>query len=276
MKKNRKRLLLAAGALAVFLFAMWGPEMLAKYRDKTVFYQITTETVENQSQGYRYLLTENEKIYLLSKCLNSQTLPASEQSVRANEGEEEFAYEEVSGNYAFVRNRNTAEKTEQRSAEIFELCNEQIEKLQELGVIPESVQPVSEDSYTAQLYSAIDVTEPRNNVSVWKISFSPDTKNVSKSNRLMDAYLDDETGKIYEFYLRSEKTWEDMEPETMVEAWSSCLRLTGVEAYETENPLSETTPDYEKYRFPGMETGGTVVTIGCYDGINELFLKISK
>lgn len=276
MKKNRKRLLLAAGALAVFLFAMWGPEMLAKYRDKTVFYQITTETVENQSQGYRYLLTENEKIYLLSKCLNSQTLPASEQSVRVNEGEEEFAYEEVSGNYAFVRNRNTAEKTEQRSAEIFELCNEQIEKLQELGVIPESVQPVSEDSYTAQLYSAIDVTEPRNNVSVWKISFSPDTKNVSKSNRLMDAYLDDETGKIYEFYLRSEKTWEDMEPETMVEAWSSYLGLTGMEAYETENPLSETTPDYEKYRFPGMETGGTVVTIGCYDGINELFLKISK
>lgn len=276
MKKNRKRLLLAAGALAVFLFAMWGPEMLAKYRDKTVFYQITTETVENQSQGYRYLLTENEKIYLLSKCLNSQTLPASEQSVRVNEGEEEFAYEEVSGNYAFVRNRNTAEKTEQRSAEIFELCNEQIEKLQELGVIPESVQPVSEDSYTAQLYSAIDVTEPRNNVSVWKISFSPDTKNVSKSNRLMDAYLDDETGKIYEFYLRSEKTWEDMETETMVEAWSSYLGLTGMEAYETENPLSETTPDYEKYRFPGMETGGTVVTIGCYDGINELFLKISK
>lgn len=276
MKKNRKRLLLAAGALAVFLFAMWGPEMLAKYRDKTVFYQITTETVENQSQGYRYLLTENEKIYLLSKCLNSQTLPASEQSVRVNEGEEEFAYEEVSGNYAFVRNRNTAEKTEQRSAEIFELCNEQIEKLQELGVIPESVQPVSEDSYTAQLYSAIDVTEPRNNVSVWKISFSPDTKNVSKSNRLMDAYLDDETGKIYEFYLRSEKTWEDMEPETMVEAWSGYLGLTGMEAYETENPLSETTPDYEKYRFPGMETGGTVVTIGCYDGINELFLKISK
>ena len=109
MKKNRKRLLLTAGALAVFLFAMWGPEMLAKYRDKTVFYQITTETVENQSQGYRYLLTENEKIYLLSKCLNSQTLPASEQSVRVNEGEEEFAYEEVSGNYAFVRNRNTAE-----------------------------------------------------------------------------------------------------------------------------------------------------------------------
>lgn len=274
MKKNRKLPLLAAGALAVFLFAMWGPEMLAKYRDKTVFYQITTETVENQSQGYRYLLTENEKIYLLSKCLNSQTLPASEQSVRANE--EEFAYEEVSGNYAFVRNRNTAEKVEQRAAEIFELCNEQIEKLQELGVIPEGVQPVSEDSYTAQLYSAIDVTEPRNNVSVWKISFSSELKNVSKSNRLMDAYLDDETGKIYEFYLRSEKTWEEMEPETMVEAWRGYLGLTGMEAYVSENPLSETTSDYKKYRFPGMETGGTVVTIGCYDGINELFLKISK
>jgi len=276
MKRNRKLPFLVAGALFVFLFAMWGPEMLAKYRDKTVFYRITTETVENQSQGYRYLLTENEKIYLLSKCLNSQTLPASEQSVRANTAEEEFAYEEVSGNYAFVRNRNAAEKTERAEAEVFELCNEQIGKLQELGVIPESLQPVSEDSYTAQLYSAIDVTEPRNNITVWKISFSSEIKNVSKSNRLMDAYLDDETGKIYEFYLRSDKTWEDMEPEAMVEAWSSYIGLTGMEAYESENPLSETTSDYKKYRFPGMENGGTVVTIGCYEGINELFLKISK
>lgn len=276
MKNNRKLALMVAGALAVFLFAMWGPELLAKYRDKTVFYRIATETVENQSQGYRYLLTENEKIYLLSKCLNSQTLPASEQSVRAKAAEEEAAFEEISGNYAFVRNRNTAEKTERTEAEVLELCNDQIEKLQELGVMPETVQPVSQEFYTAQLYSAIDVTEPRNNVSVWKISFSSEVKNVSKSNRLMDAYLEDETGNIYEFYLRSDKTWEEMEPEKMVEAWSGYIGLTGMEAYESENPLSETASNYKKYRFPGMEDGGTVVTIGCYDGINELFIKISK
>lgn len=274
--KNNKKLLMVAGAFLVFLFAMWGPEMIAKYRDRTVFYQITTETVENQSQGYRYLLSENEKIYLLSKCLNSQTLPASEQSIRAESAGEEFDYEELSGNYAFVRNRNTAVKNEREEQEIFALCNEQIVLLQELGLIPESVQPVSEDTYTAELYSAIDVTEPQNNVSVWKVSLSTDMKNVDKSNRLIDAYIDDTTGKIYEFYVRSELTWEDMEPERMVKTWSDYVGLTGMEAYETDNPLSETTSDYKKYRFPGMENGGTIVTIGCYEGINELFLKISK
>lgn len=274
--KNNKKLLMVAGAFLVFLFAMWGPEMIARYRDKTVFYQITTETVENQSQGYRYLLSENEKIYLLSKCLNSQTLPASEQSIRAESAGEEFDYEELSGNYAFVRNRNTAVKNEREEQEIFALCNEQIVLLQELGLIPESVQPVSEDAYTAELYSAIDVTEPQNNVSVWKVSLSTDMKNVDKSNRLIDAYIDDTTGKIYEFYVRSELTWEDMEPERMVKTWSDYVGLTGMEVYETDNPLSETTSDYKKYRFPGMENGGTIVTIGCYEGINELFLKISK
>lgn len=274
--KNNKKLFLAAGALFVFLFAAWGPEMLAKYRDNTVFYQITTETVENQSQGYRYLLSENEKIYLLSKCLNSQTLPASEQSIRADSSGEEFEYEELSGNYAFVRNRDTAVKTERDEAEIFELCNEQIDRLQELGVIPETVQPVSGDAYTAELYSAIDVTEPQNNVAVWKVSLSADMINMDKSNRLMDAYMDDATGKIYEFYVRSERTWEDMEPEMIAAQWSDYVGLTGMEAYESDNPLSETTTDYKKYRVPGMENAGTIVTVGCFEGINELFLKISK
>lgn len=275
MKKNKK-LLMVAGAFLVFLFAMWGPEMIAKYRDKTVFYQITTETVENQSQGYRYLLSENEKIYLLSKCLNSQTLPASEQSFRSEAAGEEFEYEELSGNYAFVRNRNMAAESKREEQEIFELCNEQIIQLQELGVMPETVQTVSRDAYTAELYSAIDVTEPQNNVSVWKVSLSTDMKNVNKSNRLIDACIDDTTGKIYEFYVRSELTWEDMEPETMVKTWSDYIGLTGMEAYESDNPLSETTSDYRKYRFPGMENGGTIVTVGCFEGINELFLKISK
>ena len=37
-----------------------------------------------------------------------------------------------------------------------------------------------------------------------------------------------------------------------------------------------TTPYYIKYQVPGMDGGNTIVTIGFYEGINELFLKISK
>ena len=42
------------------------------------------------------------------------------------------------------------------------------------------------------------------------------------------------------------------------------------------NPLGETTPYFRKYSFEGMEEGSTVVTVGFYEDINELFLKISK
>lgn len=52
--------------------------------------------------------------------------------------------------------------------------------------------------------------------------------------------------------------------------------LTAPEAYETDNPLLETTPYYKKYVFSGPGGERTVVTVGFYDGIDELFLKITK
>lgn len=53
------------------------------------------------------------------------------------------------------------------------------------------------------------------------------------------------------------------------------MGLTGREAYDSDNPLMETTPDFVKYRFPGMEERSTIVTIGFYEGINELFIKLT-
>ena len=40
--------------------------------------------------------------------------------------------------------------------------------------------------------------------------------------------------------------------------------------------MSETTPYFKKFSFSGMEEGNTIVTVGFYEGINELFLKISR
>ena len=51
------------------------------------------------------------------------------------------------------------------------------------------VKEVSEDSYEAVICSAIDVLEPRNNLSVWKLSLSTDVRNADKSNRFLDIYL---------------------------------------------------------------------------------------
>lgn len=53
------------------------------------------------------------------------------------------------------------------------------------------------------------------------------------------------------------------------------MGLSSPEPYESVNPLLETTPYFKKYVFSGMGEGKTVVTVGFYEGINELFLKIS-
>ena len=148
--------------------------------------------------------------------------------------------------------------------------------LKEMGILPETLKEVDGRGYEAVLYSAIDVLEPRNNVAVWKVSFSMNKRNVDRSNRLIDAYLDADDGKIYEFYARTDRTWEDIDADEMMEKWSGYMGLESPEPYETDNPLSEATPYYKKYVFSGMDGERTIVTIGFYEGINELFLKISK
>ena len=43
-----------------------------------------------------------------------------------------------------------------------------------------------------------------------------------------------------------------------------------------QNPLMEATPYFEKYVISQGEEEETIVTVGFYEGINELFLKISR
>ena len=101
-------------------------------------------------------------------------------------------------------------------------------------------------------------------------------KNANKAGRLLDAYIDADSGKIYEFYVRTEQKWEDINPDGIIEKWSSYLGVSAGEVYESDNPLLETTPYYKKYVFPGIGEESCIVTVGFYEGIGELFLKISR
>ncbi|MCM1044231.1 MAG: hypothetical protein NC417_01865 [Candidatus Gastranaerophilales bacterium] len=277
MRRERiVNIIVVAVALVALLFSIWGPEKLAMYQDRGVLNQISVEAVEHGREGYRYTLSSNEKLYILSKCLNNQVRPESELSSLTRVEVSDVDYEELTGTYAFVVNRQGPSDMEITEEEIFEICNQELETLKELGILPDGVKKMSASSYNAELYSAIDVLEPRNNMAVWKISLSTDVQNADKANRLLDAYVDADTGKIYEFYVRTGKSWNDMEPDGIAEAWSEYLGLEGMEAYEAANPLSETTQYFEKYRFPGIDEGNTVMTIGFYEGINEFFLKIEK
>lgn len=272
---NRRNLLILGLTMLVLAGSILGPEQLARYKDHGILNQIMVEETNESSEGYRYTLNSNEKLYLLSECLNHQVLPESELSALTRIPASDVDYENLIGSYSFVVNRQGPSGKEITGEEIYEVCNREIGMLKERGVLPDSVKEVRSSSYDAVLYSAIDVLEPQNNMSVWKVSLSTSNQNTDKANRLIDAYIDAVSGRIYEFYVRTESTWAQMQPEKMVEEWEDYIGLTGREAYESVNPLLETTPNYVKYRFPGIEGGSTVVTIGFYEGINELFIKIT-
>lgn len=277
MKTRKISLLLAPLALIIVSLAIWGPEALARYRDRGILNQIRNQEAETGTEGYRYFLSGNEKLYILSKCLNNQILPESEQSAMTRNDSVSLDYQELTGTYAMVVNRKDSSGQEISEGEGIELCSRALEELKALGILPGSVKPLSESAYSAALYSAIDVPEPRNNVLVWKISLNSAKQNADRTNRLLDAYIDADTGKVYEFYVRTELSrWEDIDADEIIRTWAEYMGLEEPREYEGANPLSETTPYFKKYTFAGMEEGSTVVTVGFYEGINELFLKISR
>lgn len=263
-------------AVLVIAASVWGPEALARYNDKSVLNEIHLEETGAAGEGYRYTLNGNERLYILSQCLSSQTLPESEQNAWTRNDVPDTDHQNLEGTYAFVVNHRGPSGEEITDEEIYETCNEGLDTLNGLGILPDSVKEVEKGSYNAVLYSAIDVLEPRNNVAVWKLSLSDSQKNANKENRLIDAYIDADSGKFYEVYVRTSLTWEDINPDEMIRKWSGYMGISEPQPYESVNPLLETTPYYKKYVFPGIGGGNTVVTVGFYEGINELFIKISK
>lgn len=276
-KLKKISLLLLPFAAVTAALAVWGPEALAEYQDRNILNRIITQDAGGGTEGYRYSLSGNEKLYILSKCLNNQILPESDQSAMTKAEDVSLDYQELTGTYALVVNRKDSSGQEIQGSSGIELCAQAVEDLKSLGIIPKSMRSISESSYTTVLYSAIDVPEPRNNVLVWKISLDEGKQTADRTNRLLDAYVDADTGKVYEFYARIETaSWEDIDADGIITAWADYMGLDEPREYEGTNPLSETTPYFKKYTFAGMGEGSTIVTVGFYEGINELFLKISK
>lgn len=275
-KKHLKKigLLLLLAAVLVVGLAVWGPEALARYRDRGVLNQIQSQETERGTEGYRYSLSGNEKVYILSKCLDSQVQPESDQNAlaRVKDGEQD-----LTGTYAFVANKR--ENSAQGAAEEdgIELCNQGIRELKEMGILPGEVKELQADSCQAVLYSAIDVPEPRNSVLVWKVTLHTAVQTGNREYCLLDAYVDADTGKVYEFYARTGfSSWEEVDTDGIAAAWAEYMGLEAPREYDNTNPLSENTPYFKKYSFAGMDDDVNIVTIGFYEGINELYLKISR
>lgn len=273
MRRASVKISLILSVGLIMIFCIWGPELLSKLNDKRILGEFHTQRAEMEQEGYRYALDSQEKLYLLSKCLSSQRQPESEHNAFTRTAAE---YPEETGAYAFIVNHRGPSEKEITSDEIYEVCNRELVRLQELGILPDTLAPVDEGGYQAVLYSGIDVLEPRNHLAVWKLTLPEFQKNTNRQNRLIDACIDGANGKIYEFYARTELAWEEVDPDGMIKKWSEYMGLELPREYQTENPLLETTPYFKKYEFSGKGDGKTIVTIGFYEGINEVFLKVSK
>lgn len=275
MRKIMTNLLLILFTVLVMALSIAGPELFARYRDRSVLGTVHQVDAQEEGEGYRYTLSRGEKLYILSESLSSQVLPESEQYA-VTRSNTEAGYGELEGNYAFVVNHRGPSGEEITDAQIYGTCNQGLAALKELGILPDTVKDVDAGTYDAVLYSAIDVLEPRNNVAVWKMEMSNIQKNADKENHLINAYIDADDGKMYEFYVRTPCRWEEMDPDRIMETWCSYMGLLQPQPYEEANPLMETTPYFKKYACPGPAGEMTIVTVGFYEGINEFFLKISK
>ena len=144
--------LLVLTVLAVIL-SVWGPEALAAYTDRGILNQIKTQEEETGGEGYRYQLSSNEKLYILSRCLNAQTLPETEQSARTRETDS--AYRELTGTYAFVVNHNGPSGKEITDEQIYETANREFSILKEAGILPEEIREIRAQAYEATLYLSL-------------------------------------------------------------------------------------------------------------------------
>lgn len=256
--------------------SVWGPEAFSRWKDRSLLGRIHRQEVELSGEGYRYELSAAEKLYVLSRALESRNFPENGQYGAWSTGAQ---YQESGENYALIINHKGLEEASEDAPsreEVCETCNEGLRALKSVGLLPESVAEVEPELYEAVLYSAIDVREPRNYVTVWKLSLADDIRGIRKENRPMDLYLDADDGKIYEFYVRTQWEWEEIDPDIIVRSWCSYLGLPEPLRLEDDNPLSESTPFFRKYTVAGEGEEQTVVTVGFYEGIREFFIKISR
>ena len=68
--KKKRDLVILSLTVLILLASIFGPEQMARYKDRGMMNEISVEAVDSSGSGYRYTLNSNEKLWLLSECLN--------------------------------------------------------------------------------------------------------------------------------------------------------------------------------------------------------------
>jgi hypothetical protein len=270
MRKALRHLLVIIPAAVLITLAALGPSVLTGYNDAYLLEKVETEPAAGLAEGFRYSLTANERIYILSMALKDQIPP---QTYYAALIRGQLAA--PSPSFMYTENRRGPSPGELTYEQALDACNASLAELRGLGAIPECRFDPGSDAYDVQLYTAVDMSDPQRNISVWQISYAPGRPVSEYRGALLEAWLDAETGALYSFSLRTDNLPDTFDPGALTDAWRRAANLTNVELLIEDNSMPETTPHYQKYAVEGLDNERTVIIAGYYEGINEVFLRIT-
>ena len=269
MKKIFPWVLMTITTAVIITLATFGPSMLAKYNDANVLNRVGSEAAIGLAEGFRYSLNANERIYILSMALKNQVAPQTDYAALTR------GRLDTSSSFAYTENRRGPSPGEMSYEEALKACNRALAELQRIDVIPDCRFDPENNAYDIHLYTAVDISDPQKNISVWQIVYASSRPMAEYRGALLEAWLDAETGALYGFSLRADNPPDAFEPDALANAWRQAANLTEAQLLEQNNPLPETTPHYKKYILEGLDSDSTVVTVGYYEGINEIFVRIT-
>lgn len=258
--------LIIGGIIAMIVLI---PEITRRY-DSAILGEIILEEKGAEVAGYKYNLSMDDKLYLLSNALNNRILPQSDyfaairlQNSISNNKTQSYAFQPVYKN---------SEYNSKTLIGALNAVGEELALLCEKGILPALEFSPADGLYEAALFSAIDILEPKKNLSVWQISFS----GAIISEGLVDCVMDAQTNKIYSVSLRAAQTWDKYDADKVISLWAEYLGISAPEPYVPSNPVIEDATYHQKYAITAAEGDKTIVTAGYYEGVKEFFIKITR
>ncbi len=264
---------------AVIALSILMPAKLARLSDKSILGAVYKENIVISPESFQYSsLSDRERLYIVSQALGNRNILQSDYAASIREKATRSDRDDSVMSFAYVENNRGPSVGELDADQAMEACITELTKIirdylkLNIDVTNSSLNPCSQ-----QLYSAVYMLDPQKNVPVWQIDYSSSTPPTFSENspfRLMEAYVDAETGKLYGFAFRLEQAdSEKFDPDAYAMAWLDRLGLTSFEDITEDNPFTEDASLYTKFATDGMDSAKTVFTVGFYEGVNEVFVR---
>lgn len=279
MKKAKKYTYAAVLVGAIMILSIYAPEVMSKYYDKLILEKVSTEKIDSFHIAYRYQLSNWERVFIFSNARDnlssSQRYTTSSlkmENVRIEKLKSEYI--PVNSAYALLANKRGSGINELSREEAIRRCLEEMEKLKNMGILPEfSSHDLEKIVFEAELYSVVNIAEAAKNISVWELYSIPE--NVMG----LQFDLDAQTGKIYSFIVRTDVSfrWDNLDVWEIVKNYCHYLGIDENEAEEyTKDDMTERTPYFKKYilKEASEKEGEIFLTIGFNPGNNSFFIRI--